>query len=127
MKKLFIILLSAGLSTAAAAQHVHVGGGYYYARPHVTVVGGFYAPIYPYFGFGYGPFGYYPYGPYYGYSAPSKLTMQIEGIKSDYKDKIWSVKQDKSLTHAERKEKIHELKRERDQAIEDLKQNYYKH
>ncbi|HEX4849496.1 MAG TPA: hypothetical protein VFV08_01755 [Puia sp.] len=132
MKRLIIILLSLGLVTAASAQKSHIGGGYHYVRPHVTVVYGGYAPFYPYYGFGFGfspygyaPFGYYPYAPY-GYSRPSRLTMKIEDIKSDYRDRISSVRHDKSLTHAEKKDKIHELKHERDQEIQDTKSNYYK-
>ena len=132
MKKLVIILLSLGLVTGAYAQRGHViaGGGYhYYVRPSVTV--GFGYPFYPYYGFGYYPFAYYPFGypypPGYGYYRPSKLSMQIEDIKNDYHDKIVSARHDKSLTHAERKEKIHELKQERDQQINDTKSNYYKH
>ncbi|HTS43773.1 MAG TPA: hypothetical protein VMH01_05210 [Puia sp.] len=135
MKKLIIILLSLGLATGVYAQHhVVVGGGgyHYYVRPSVRVGLG-YAPFYPYYGFGFGyyPFAYYPLGypypPGYGYYRPSKLSMQIEDIKNDYHDKIVSVRHDKSLTHAERKEKVHELKQERDQKITDTKSNYYKH
>ncbi|PWT75105.1 MAG: hypothetical protein C5B59_09650 [Bacteroidetes bacterium] len=138
MKRLFIILLSLGLVSAASAQRSHLsmggGGGYhYYVRPHVSVVYGGYAPFYPYYGFGYGyspfgyaPFGYYPYVPYGCYNRPSKLTMEIEGIKSDYRDKISSARHDKGLTHDQRKEKVHELKLERDQLIADTKSNYYK-
>lgn len=127
MKKLLIVLLSLGLVTGVSAQRGHIGGGYHYVRPHVTVVyGGGFGPFYPYYGFGFGyPFG-YPYPPAYGYSRPSKLTMQIEDIKNDYHDKIWSVKQDKSLTHKQRREKIREFKHERDQSIDDAKRNYYK-
>ncbi len=131
MKKLLIVLLSLGLVTGVSAQRGHIGGGfhgggYHYIRPHVTVVyGGAFSPFYPYYGFGYYPFG-YPYPPAYGYSRPSKLTLQIEDIKNDYHDKIWSVKQDKSLTHKQRREKVRELKHERDQAIDDAKRNYYK-
>jgi hypothetical protein len=131
MKKLIIILFSLGLVISASAQRAHISGGYHYVRPPVVVYGGGYAPFYPYYGFGFGyyPFGYpfgYPYSPGYGYTRPSKLTMQIEDIKSDYKDKISSVKQDKSLSRQDRKEKIRELKQERDNQIDDLKRNYYK-
>jgi len=127
MKRLLIILLSVGLVAGASAQRVHVGGGGYHYRPRVTVVYGAYAPFYPYYGFGYSPFGYPYYSPYgYGYNRPSKLTLQIEDIKNDYRDKIWSVKHDKSLSKQVRKEKVHELKHERDQLIDDKKRNYYK-
>jgi len=132
MKKLMIVLLLTGIVAGASAQHVRVGGSYHYVRPRVVVVGGGFAP-YPYYGFGFGyyPFGFpyypsYPYGPAYGYSRPSKMTMQIEDIKSDYKDKIKSAKHDKSLTRDERKEQVKALKEERDAKIADLKRNYYK-
>ena len=124
MKRLLIVLLSLGLVAGASAQ-VH-GGGYHYVRPRVAVVYGAYAPFYPYYGFGYSPFGYPYYGAPYGYNRPSKLTLQIEDIKNDYKDKIWSVKHDKSLSRQDRKQKVRELKHERDQMIDDKKMNYYK-
>jgi len=128
MKKLIIILLSLGLVAGVSAQRSHIDGGYA-VRPHVVVVGPAFAPYYPYYGIGWGfgyPFG-YPYPPMYGgYYRPSRLTMQIEDIKTDYRDKISSVKHDKILSHQERREKIHELKQERDNQIDDLKRNYYK-
>jgi len=119
-------MLSLALVAGASAQRIVHGGGYHYVHPRVTVVYGAYSPFYPYYGFGYSPWGYpYPYGPY-SYSRPSKLTLQIEDIKNDYKDKIWSAKHDKSISKQDRKEKVHELKKERDQMIEDKKNNYYK-
>jgi len=128
MKKLFILLLSIGLVGSAAAQRgVHGGfyhGGGYRYRPTVVVGFGGYFPFYPYPYWGYGP--YYPYPGYaYGY-RPSRMTMQIEDIKMDYRDKITSVKEDKTLTHRERRDKIHQLKLERDQKIDNLRRNYYK-
>jgi hypothetical protein len=124
MKKLLIVMISLALAGSVSAQHFSHGGGTFY-RPHVIVTGGFY----PYYGFGFGsPFyPYYPYGYYNGYNRPSKMTMKIEDIKSDYKDKIWSAKHDTSLTHKERRQKVRELKHQRDNAIDDLKRNYYKH
>jgi hypothetical protein len=128
MKKLLIVMISWMLAGAASAQHFYHGYGGYY-RPHrVIVTGGFY----PYLGFGFGPvypypyaYPYYPYG--YGYSRPSKLDLQVEDIKKDYADKISSAKHDSSLSKDERKKVIHDLKIERDNAIDDLKRNYYKH
>jgi hypothetical protein len=127
MKKLLIVLFSTCLAMGASAQHfVHGGGGYVYNRPQVVVGLGAYVPFYgyPYPYFGYGP--YFPYGPGYGY-RPSKMTLQIDDIKSDYRDKISSAKHDSTLTHKQRRETVHALKQERDQKIEDLKNNYYKH
>jgi hypothetical protein len=52
--------------------------------------------------------------------------MKIEDIKTDYKDRIWSARHDETLNSKERKAEVHRLKNERDQAIQDLKLNYYK-
>jgi hypothetical protein len=126
MKKTLIILFAIGLSLGAAAQRGHGGGHGYYYRPHVVIGLGAYAPFYPYYGFGYSPFYPYPgYGYGYGYHA-SKLDMKIADIKNDYADKINSAKSDNTLSRKERKTVVHTLKRERDQAIYDLKRNYYK-
>ncbi|MDB5279907.1 MAG: hypothetical protein JWR61_4862 [Ferruginibacter sp.] len=123
-KSLIVMVVSLLLVGSVSAQHIRGGGHYYAPRTRVIVSGGFY----PYYGLGLG--GFYPYGlypPNYAYSRPSKMTMQIEDIKNDYADKIWSVKHDKSLPRKERKAKVHELKAERDDEINDLKRNYYKH
>jgi hypothetical protein len=123
MKKLLIILFSIGLAVGASAQHRVVGG--HFVRPRVTIIGG-YAPVYPYYSMGYG-FGYpfYNYPPYYT-PQPSKLDLEIEDIKNDYNDRIWSVKHDDALAKADKKAKVRELKHERDMAVEDAKRNYYK-
>ncbi|HMH32177.1 MAG TPA: hypothetical protein VK543_04055 [Puia sp.] len=126
MKKMLVVLFAIGLSLGAIAQRGHsVGHGFYY-RPRVVIGLGAYAPFYPYYGFGYSPF--YPYPGYgYGYGHyPSKLDRKIADIKSDYADKINSAKSDNTLSRKERRSVIHNLKRERDQAIDDLKRNYYK-
>jgi hypothetical protein len=120
MKKIFVMLLSLAIVIAASAQK-RVGTHYYrYYRPRTSVIvsGGYY-PSYPM---------YYNYGfwgqPYY-YHRPSKLTLEIEDIQSDYKDRIKSVRHDDRLTKRERKEKIRELKSERDLAVRDAERNYY--
>jgi hypothetical protein len=129
MKKLMVIVVALGLAMGASAQrfgHGFGGGSHVYiAAPRVGI------------GFGYSPFGYYPYGyPYgspYGYnngyrsSRPSKLQVQLTDIKNDYSDRIWSAKHDTSLTRKERRKMVHQLKSERDQAINDAKRNYYKY
>jgi hypothetical protein len=90
-------------------------------------IGGGFGPFYPYYSPFYG-YPYYPYGPTYGYMArPSRLELQIQDIRTDYRDKIWSARHDKSLTRDERKKTVHSLKTERDQAIIDAQKNYYKH
>ena len=126
MKKLFLILFSLGLTIGASAQKYYHGGYHYYSHPRVIVSGGAFVPFYP-FGFGY-PYLGYPYGmPPYNYgSRPTRLDMQIEDIKRDYSYKIYSARQDKTLSHSERKETIRELKHERDDAIDNAKSSYYK-
>jgi len=131
MKKLMVIVVALGLAFGASAQrggHGFGGGG-----GHVIIAG-------PRVGFGigyspfYSPYGYYPFGYPYGYNnygygrsyRPSKLQVQVEDIKNDYKDKIWSAKHDTSLSRKERRKEVHQLKSERDQAINDAKRNYYK-
>jgi hypothetical protein len=126
MKTLIMILmLGLGSLTVAAQGHVIVGGGYGHRVPvHAGVRT--YAPFYPYYGFWSPGYPYYPYYPSYGYSHPSRLEMKVEDIKTDYKDKIWSARHDENLTRQQRKTEVHRLKTERDQAIQDLKLNYYK-
>ena len=125
MKKLLVIsVLSLAVVFNASAQHfAHGGGVRFYAAPRVFVGGGWgiYAPLYPF----YDPYWVYP--PYGYYRPMSRLDMQISDIKYDYSEKIALARQDKSLTHKQRRQKIRELKHERDKAIFDAKQNYYKH
>jgi hypothetical protein len=125
MKKLLVIsALSLVVVFSASAQHfIHGGGVTYYAAPRVFVGGGWgiYAPLYPYWAYPYPPYG-------YGYYRPmSKLDMKIQDIRHDYSEKIASVKQDKALTHKERRLQVRQLKNERNNAIDDAKRNYYKH
>jgi hypothetical protein len=135
MKKLLIILFSLGLAAGASAQ-LHGGGHYrggHYSRPRVGVAVGVYAPYAPLYGYGYSPFAPYGFGysPYryggYGYAVPSRLGLKIQEIENDYQDRIWAVRHDKSIPKRERKARIHELKRDRDQAVIDAKRNYYKY
>ncbi|MFI5156224.1 MAG: hypothetical protein ACHQEM_08560 [Chitinophagales bacterium] len=128
MKKLFLILFLAGISLGSFAQHGSTTRVYYY-HPRVFVGLGAYSPFYPYYGIGYG-IGYVPYFGYppYGYpNRASKMELQVEDIHNDYRDKIKSAKSDKSISKQERKEIVKKLKTERNQAIDDLKKNYYKH
>jgi hypothetical protein len=123
MKKLLVIsVLSLAVVFSASAQHLVRAGGGFYGGPRVFVGGGWgiYAPLY------YNPYwAYPPYG--YGYRPTSRLDMQVSDIKYDYSEKIASVRLDKSLTHKQRRQKIRELKHERNNAIDDAKRNYYKH
>jgi hypothetical protein len=133
MKKIMIIAFAVTLAMGATAQRFGHGGGgrgggrVFIAPPRVSVGIG-YSP-YLYSPFGYAPFGYNPYGfNNYGYNhRPSKLDLQIEDIKNDYEDKIWSAKHDDNLSRKERRKVVHQLRAERDQAITDAKRNYYKY
>jgi len=87
--------------------------------PHVVVVGGYapYYPLYPYSYFGY---------PYYSYPyRPTKLDLKIEDIKNDYKEKIWAVKHNSSLTHKEKRAQVHQLKHDREAEILDTRLNFH--
>lgn len=112
-----------GLTLSASAQKVvHVAP--HYVRPRVAVGVGFGYPYYSPWGW-YSP--YYAYPPAFGYShRPTKLDLQITDIQNDYKDRIWSARNDKSLSRYDRREKVHELKTDRDAAINQAKKDYYK-
>lgn len=125
MKKISIVLFSVITALSASAQKVVVAPRVhavphvvYYSRPH------FYNPYFSnpyYFGFNYW------YGqPAYYYHRPTKLEGQIQDTENEYSDRISSVRADDSLTGHEQRVKIRELRHERDQAIDDLKKNYYK-
>lgn len=127
MKKLFIIMLSVGLTVAAFGQG-HGSGGHGSLGGHVI------APVHVGVGFGYGmhpSYGYWGYNPWYafpsyGYAQPqSKLDLKIEQIKLDYNDRIWSVKHDKNLSGKERRQTVRSLKTQREKDILDAKINYY--
>jgi hypothetical protein len=154
MKKLVVVLLVVGLGVAADAQPkinqgfrggslgggINRGGNYKgnveYVRPRVTVITPV-APIYPYYSYGLG----YRYSPYYSpfYSPfndpfygrrnveerPSQLDLQIEDIKNEYKYRIDNVKDDNSLSKDEKKQKVRDLKHQRDDEIIDAKKSYY--
>ena len=129
MKKVSIVLFSIILALSASAQkvvvhpEVHAGPRViYYSRPFYA-----YNPFYYNYGLGlrlrYG-YPYYRYGYYYNH--PTKMERQIQDIENEYSDRISSVRADDSLTGHERRVKIRALRHERDQAIDDLKKNYYK-
>jgi hypothetical protein len=128
MKQIFVAAICIGLSFTAAAQKVRRVAVYrpvYAIRPVVGFGIGYYPPFYS-------PFGYYglPYGAYYPYgsmySKPSKLEREEEAIRSDYADRIYSVRQDDRLTNKEKRQQIRALKKERKQQIHDLVVNYHK-
>jgi len=126
MKKLLILACSIGLAFGAFAQKRAYRGGHHSVRPRVMIgIGG---------GFGYSP--YYspysrfnsPYGPYDNYNRrPSRLDLQIEDIKLDYSDKIKSVRMDDGIKRREKRQRIRDLKYDRDEAVINAKKNYYYH
>lgn len=121
MKKIMIILVVAFISVSASAQR-GFKGRVSYPRTHVVVT--YARPYYPYYG--YDPFFYPYYYPYNTYPRETRLEVRIADIRSDYREKIWSARHDKNLKKSERKATVHQLKRERDKAINDAKINYYK-
>ena len=133
MKKSLIMLLAFALTLGASAQPkigggFRGGGGVHYIRPQVTVIAP-YTYARPYYGLGFG-YGYSPfYDPFYRpryLAGPSRLELQIEDIKNDYSYQISTVKHDKSIPKDERKQKVRDLKHERDDAINQAKRDYYK-
>ena len=120
MKKITIVLFSVIMALSASAQKVvvhpeiHTGPRVlYYPRAY------FYNPYY--FGFNY-----WYNRPAYYYTRPTKLERQIQDTENEYSDRISSVRADDSLSGHDRRAKIRDLRHERDQAIDDLKKNYYK-
>jgi hypothetical protein len=129
MKKLMIVAMCLGLAFGATAQAGHVVAGGFHGRayyvPHVSVGFGYFSPFYNPFGYYGYPYGMYnPYGTAYG--RPSKLQRKEEDIRSDYADRIYSVKQDSSLTGKQKRQAVRSLKKQRDQDIHDLVANYHK-
>lgn len=124
-----MIMLTIGLALGASAQKVVVrgGGGHHYVRPRVSVGLGFgYSPFYPYYGFG-APWYGVPYGWNYGYapSRPSRLDLTIQDIKSDYADRIKSVRMQDDLTGREKRQTIRQLRDDRDKAVVQAQKDYY--
>lgn len=131
MKKLIVVMFAMVLASGAFAQKaVHSGGARVIRiRPVISVgaVVPFYAysPFWgsPYYGY---PYYGYPYAYRYGYSRPTKLDLQIADIKNDYQQRISAARSDKTISRAERKKAIRDLKHDRDQEIIAAKRSYYK-
>lgn len=123
MKKIIVVLAVTFLATGAFAQKGPRGGVRVIAPRPVLIVGA-YSPFYygynPYMGFG------NPYVYNHFYNRPTKLDLQIADIKNDYQQKIKSAKSDNSISKAERKQVVRDLKHDRDQEIIEVKRNYYK-
>ena len=139
-------MLSLGLALGASAQRggghsIAHGGGFYhgsvgYAYPRTYVgVGlgwgwgypyGFYGPWGPWGPWGYGAM-YAPYPPYYyGYGTmPPQLAGEVQGIKDDYAQQIKDVRHDKALAHKEKRTKIDQLKKDRDDAVVKARHDFF--
>jgi len=139
-KRLFILLFSLGLAFGASAQRFGGGHGVAFGGHGGYYGGGYYPRTYVGVGLGFGyPFGYYPYGwygpwgypyayppYYYGYGAmPTQLELQIKDIKNDYDQQIKDVRHDKALTHSEKRQKVDQLKVDRDNAVVQARHDYF--
>lgn len=128
MKKIFAILLLTSITYAASAQHGKhrqpVRNSHTVIRPQVRIGVG------SSFGNGYGynrtsPFYSSPYNSY-NYNRPSRLDLQIQDIENDYRDRKWSVRNDKSLSRQQRKAELQNLKYQKEREIIELRRNYNK-
>lgn len=122
-----MITIAIGLALGVSAQKVvRRGGGYHVGRPRVSVGLGFgYSPFYSPWGYGFYAPWYSPYGYNYGPSRPSRLDLTIQDIKTDYADRIKSVRIGDDLTRREKRQTIQELKQDRDKAIVQAQKDYY--
>src|SRR5690242_21775031 len=123
MKTLLIIFALSVLSIGASAQRKILH--YHYYTPVTRVI------VTPAFGFGYGyPYYDYPlypywYYPYYYEHTPYRLSAEMQSIKVEYHNKIKETRHDKSISHAQRRQNIRNLKDERAQAIADAQRDFY--
>lgn len=122
MKTIIIMIASGLLSVGAFAQRKG-----FHRMPHpvtrvvvTPAIGLGFGFGYPYYGYPYYPFGY----PYYGHT-PYRLSSQIQAVKVDYRSRIRVVRHDKSISHAQRRQQIRELKADRAHAIADTERNFY--
>ncbi len=134
MKHILIIILAIGLAAGAGAQ-TKVRGGNAPVRTRVIVA----APVVPAWGFGYGfgarfsPF----YDPFYSpfhdpylrhrpvqSRVPAELQLNLDEIENEYNFRLSSTKSDRSITGKERRQKMRELKYEREAALIDARRNY---
>ncbi len=146
MKTIFLVLLSIALSVAASAQRKSNSDEHHeyseerneysqrgvqvYSLPLTYGLGYDYPyygnPYYGYYGYGYG----YPlwYRPFHSRSRANqyKLDLQLKAIRMDYANRIKEARHDKSLSHSQKKEKIHSLKDERNDEIVNAEKNFAK-
>ncbi len=144
MRRLLVIMMALGLTTGAMAQakirgqvpQVNRNGNSNGGKQRIIVVSprpyynSYYSPYYGYNRWGYSPYG-FGYNRFYGMNqasvaAPTELDLEIQKIKSDYGYEISEVRRNKDIPKPERKDKIRELKHERDMAVLEAKKAYYK-
>ena len=128
-----MMMLGVGLALGASAAtqpKLASGSGIRRTPAKVIVVRPYYA-FHPY-RFGYNPF----YSPFYGYNSlyyspfayqhrPSKLDLEIEQITNDYHHEIADTRHDETLSKAERRQKIRDLRHEKANSIIEAKKGYY--
>ena len=122
MKAILMFCVALVITASASAQKYN---RYRYSQPRVRTsisvgIGNGYSPYYSPF---YRPY----YRPYYStpvYPRTSRVDNEIADIRADYNDRIWYVRNDKSLSKSERKHEIRRLKSERDRAIREAEYNY---
>lgn len=121
MKAILMFSLAVVVASAASAQKYN---RHRYPQPRVRssisigIGSPYYSPYYSRFS--------RPY-PYYStpiYSRTTRLDNEIADIKAEYNGRIWSARQDKSLSKAERKMEIRRLKSERESALRDAEYNH---
>ena len=134
MKKLVVVLVALGLAFGASAQNKRSGPIGPRPGKKVVVVRS-YSPFSPFYGYGRAHYGYSPFYSPFGYgfdngyryqNRPTKLDLEVEDVKNDYQDKIWSVRHSDELSRKDKRQKIQELKYRRDKEIIEIRKNYYK-
>ena len=124
MKTILMFCLAIVITSAASAQKY---SRHRYPQPRVrtSISVGIGAPYHsPYYSPYSRPYPYYS-APIYS-RPPSRLDNEVANIKAEYNDRIWSARQDKSLSKSERKREIRLLKSERDRAIRDAEYSYHR-
>jgi hypothetical protein len=58
---------------------------------------------------------------------PTQLELQIKDIKNDFDQQIKDVRHDKALSHSEKRQKIDQLKADRDNAVVQARHDYFNH
>ncbi|HEX8334355.1 MAG TPA: hypothetical protein VF622_17160 [Segetibacter sp.] len=137
MKNVWLVLMLISLGLGAAAQPKINKDAVKNLQPRTTVVR--VLPVYPvspYYGFNYGygfrsPF----YRPFYNSGfyqprvieyTPTELQLQIDDVENEFDYKISSIRRDKSIPGKERRQKIRDLRHQREDAIIEAKKSYFK-